>query len=175
MLETCPTQGEINRSWILIVYYIWWRTIIFWKIENLTENPRFGCKGQIHAVFFTELTWLSDVSGPDPCFEGEYGALESRGNWPALSTGQGLCGAKGFSPPGMPTPAPSGPATQAQRLSFVAALPWLSALNQSPSGARRETAASCRNGCWISSLRMRGRGNTGPWQPAQGMWWKQNK
>lgn len=90
-----------------------------------------GCKGQICAIFCTELTYTSAVSELDSSFEGRLGALEFYGNCPALSTGQELCRVKGFSPLGHASscvlrPCHSGPEALLYLLDMV------SVLNQAP-------------------------------------------
>lgn len=95
----------------------------------------FGCKGQTHAIFCTELTYTSGVSGLDPSFEGRLGALESRGNWQALSIGQGLCRAKGFSPPGHANSCALRPCHSGSEALFCSCIAMVSVLNQSPWGA----------------------------------------
>lgn len=96
------------------------------------HSNRFGCKGWICAVFCTELTYTLGMSGTGPCFEGELGALEIRGNWPALSTGQGLCGVKGFSPPGDAKCCALRPCHSGSEALFCSCIAMASALNQSP-------------------------------------------
>lgn len=87
---------------------------------------------KICVVFCTELTYMLGLSGQDLCFEGELGALESHGNWPALSTGQGLYRAKGFSPPGDVNSCALWPCHSASGAIFCNCFAMVSSLNLSP-------------------------------------------
>ena len=109
---------------------VWWTLNLSRLAVSLTLT---GLGVRDRYVLFSALNLpTSGVSGPDSCFEGELGALESHGNWPALSTGQGLCGAKGFSPPGHANSCALRPCHSGSEALSFSCIPMVSALNQSP-------------------------------------------
>lgn len=69
----------------------------------------------------------------DPHFEGGLGTFVPCGSWPALHTGQGLCGVTGFFPAGLASSCPLRPCHSDPEAPFCVCLATVRALNQPPS------------------------------------------
>lgn len=72
----------------------------------------------------------------DPHFEGGLGAFVPCGSWPALHTGQGLCGVTGFFPAGLASSCLLRPCHSDPEAPFSVCLATVRALNQPPSWRR---------------------------------------